>query len=205
MQRPHPPAAWLAALPLCLVLAGPVRAADAPPADATPAWLSQSAQAVGEAMRSAGSAAASAWSATTGLLTSPQPYDALPERIGDDDRQFFDALEAIGLRLSEVKVSGTLISHSSYRFVAAREPSNADIGLAQRKLEEYRAASGGLRARAKQRILGAVLELAGERDFVVTAVDVDLSPWPSAEYEMNARGRPPEAGERRVIGPLLGQ
>jgi hypothetical protein len=92
-----------------------------------------------------------------------------------------------------------MLSHSSYRFVAARDPSDIDIQRAERKLAEFRTTSGGLRNGAKQRIAQAVLDVAGDNGFVLTAVVIELWPWPSVQYEISARDRPPEAAERRVI------
>jgi hypothetical protein len=123
----------------------------------------------------------------------------LPGQISDDDKRFFAALNAVGLELSEIKVGGGTFSHSSYRFVAARDPSDVDLQRGERELEDYTARAGGLRAAAKQRIIRAVLDVAGDKNFILTAVVVDLWPWPSVSYEMTARNRPPEAGERRVI------
>jgi hypothetical protein len=45
----------------------------------------------------------------------------------------------------------------------------------------------------------AILDVAGDNGFVLTAVVIELWPWPSVQYEISARNRPPEAAERRVI------
>jgi hypothetical protein len=109
------------------------------------------------------------------------------------------------LQLSEIKVGGGTFSHSSYRFVAARDPSDVDIQRAERKLDEYRSSVGGLRAAAKQRIVRAILDVAGDKGFILTAVVIDMWPWPSVNYEISARNRPPEPGERRVIDATQSQ
>jgi hypothetical protein len=43
------------------------------------------------------------------------------------------------------------------------------------------------------------LDVAGDKGFILTAVNIDLWPWPSVNYEITARNRPPEVSERRVI------
>jgi len=195
----------------CTGVAGlptPTRAdgpAPATPGSLEPAWLAQSMSVVGGALKSLGSGAASTWSNLTDLVTPSRPSDLLPDRISDNDRQFFAVLDAIGLQVSEVKLGGTLISSSSYRLVAARAPSVADFEHAERKLSEYCATSDGLRSQAKQRIARSVLDLAGAKDFVLSAVVIELSPWPSVRYELDARNRPPEAAERRVVEGVQAQ
>jgi len=203
--------AWVLAALLCIGAAGlptPTRAAAATPAapeSAETSWLTQSVTAVGDALKSLGADAASVWSSVTAVVTPSQPFQSLPHMISDDDRRFFAVLDAIGLQLSEIKLGGTSLSSTSYRLVAAREPSVADFERAEQMLSDYRAMSGGLRAAAKQRIARAVLDLAGDKGFVLTAVVIKLTPWPSASYEMDARNRPPEAAERRVLENLRTQ
>jgi hypothetical protein len=195
---------WLAAF--CAGIAGcpaPVRAADPPPAE-TP-WLARSMSMAGGALTSLGAGVVSVWNGAGRLVTPAQPLESMPELISDDDRRFFAVLNAIGLRLSEIKVGGTLVASSSYRLVAAREPSPGDLERGERLLDEYRSAASGVRAGAKERIAQAVIDLAGDTGFVLTAVVIELSPWPSASYEMNARERPPEAAERRVVNGVRPQ
>ena len=115
-------------------------------------WLLRPVWAIGGAVKSIGSGAASVWGAVAGLATPFRPSEALPDQIGDDDRRFFAVLNSVGLQLGEIKVEGTLISYSNYRFVATRQPSVADLERAERKFAEYRANSGGPRGWAKQRI-----------------------------------------------------
>ena len=151
------------------------------------------------AAKATGFAAGSAWAEVSGLFSGSAPYNYMPNQLSEDDRQFFATLDALGLQLSEIKVGGGMLSHSSYRFVAARDPSDVDIQRAERRLAEFRTTSGGLRNGAKQRIAQAVLDVAGDDGFVLTAVVIELWPWPSVRYEISARNRPPEAAERRVI------
>jgi len=185
-----------ALLLLCLALSGNARAADA----SSDSWVLRPTEAIGGAVKAVGSAVGSAWASVTSVFAGSDPYEYLPERISDDDKTFFATLEALGLQLSEIKVGGGMFSHSSYRFVASRDPSDVDIQRAERKLEEYRNSAGGLRAGIKQRIVRSILDVAGDRNFILTAVVVELWPWPSVSYEISARNRPPEAGERRIIG-----
>lgn len=181
-----------------LILSGTARAADAPAPNPAP-WYTHPWSVLGGAADAVGSAAGSIWAQIGSLFGGGDPYDYLPNQISEDDRRFFATLDALGLQLSEIKVGGGTFSHSSYRFVAAREPSDVDIERAERKLQQYRAASGGLRAAAKQRIVRSILDVAGDKGFILTAAIVELWPWPSVHYEMTARNRPPEAAERRVI------
>jgi hypothetical protein len=183
---------------LALSLAGTARAADAPAPEGTP-WYQQPLVLVGGAVKAVGNVAGSMWAGVSSLFSGSDPYEYMPSQIAEDDRRFIATLDALGLQLSEIKVGGGTISHSSYRFVAARDPSDVDVQRAERKLADYRQNAGGLRNGAKQRIARSILDLAGDKGFVVTAVVVDLWPWPAATYEMSARNRPPEAGERRVI------
>jgi hypothetical protein len=197
-QRPMARAACCAVLFLGVAVATTAQAADTPAAETGP-WYLHPLSLVGGAARAVGSAADSVWASVSGLFGGSDPYEYLPSQISDDDRRFFSALDALGLQLSEIKVGGGAFSHSAYRFVAAREPSDVDVERAERKLDEYRNAVGGLRARAKQHIVRSILDVAGDKGFILTAVMIDLWPWPSVNYEITARNRPPEVGERRVI------
>jgi hypothetical protein len=168
------------------------------PGSGVTSWVMQPVRLVGSGLESVGSGVAAVWRAAVDLVSPARPIDSLPDQISEDDHRFFGVLDALGLRLSKVEVGGTWISSASYRFVAAREPSIADLERAERQLDSYRSAAGGPFARAKQRIARSVLDLAGSKDFVLTAAVVELSPWPSASYEISAHNGPPEASERRI-------
>ena len=178
---------------LGLTVSGAATAAEAT-SDATP-WYMQPVAAMAGAVKAVGSV----WTGFTTMLMGGDPHQYLPSQISEDDRRFFATLDALGLQLSEIKVGGGTLSPSSYRFVASREPSDVDVRRAEQKLADYRASTGDLRTGAKQRIARAVLDVAGDKGFVLTAVVVDLWPWPAVKYEMTARSRPPESSERRVI------
>lgn len=183
---------------LCgLALSSGAQAADTP-ADSS-AWYLRPLSVVTGAVKVVGSAAGSVWTGVSTLIAGGDPFDYMPSQIGEDDRRLFAVLDAAGLQLGEIKVGGGALSHSSYRFVAAREPSDVDIRRAEAKLTEYQAVAGGLRNGARQRIARAVLDVAGDKTFVLTAVVIELWPWPSVQYEMNARNRPLESGERRIV------
>jgi hypothetical protein len=186
-----------------LVAAWPVPgvAADEPPPPKD-FWSMQAADAVGNALASLSFAATSTWGSFTSFLKPTQPYEVLPDQLGEDDRRFFASLETLGLKLGEVTVRGAVLPYAGYRFVAAREPSDADIERARRELESYRRSYDSLRAKAKQGILRALIDIAGDKTYVVTAVNLDLALWPSASYEINRRDRPLEAPERRVVDAL---
>ena len=206
MLRPLLVCAVLAAAPVAARAAD--SAAPVPGSSAAAAntdggsWLLRPVWAIGGAVKSIGSGAASVWGAVAGLTTPFRPSEALPDQIGDDDRRFFAVLNGVGLELGEIKVEGSLISYSSYRFVATRQPSAADLERAERKLVAYRANSGGPSGWAKQRIARAILDLAGDKNFVLSATVITLSPWPTASYEITALNRPPEAAERRVADSM---
>jgi hypothetical protein len=185
-----------------LCLATPIGARAAEPSDS---WFFRSEGAVLDAAKAVGTTVGSVWYGVTSIFSASAPYDYLPGQISDDDRRFFANLEAVGLQLAEIRVGTGTFSHSSYRFVAARDPSDVDIQRAEHMLADYRASAGGLRAGAKQRIVQAVLDVAGDRSFILTAAEVELWPWPSVSYEITARNRPPEVSERRIIGALQTQ
>jgi hypothetical protein len=191
-------AACCAVLLLGMASAWNARAADAPAADTGP-WYEHPLSIVGGAFRAVGSAADSVWTSIGNLFGGSDPYEYLPSQVSDDDRRFFAVLDAIGLQLGEIKVGGGTFSHSKYRFVAARDPSDVDIQRAERMLDDYREQASGLRAAAKQRIVRSILDVAGDKSFLLTAVVIDMWPWPSVNYEITARNRPPEASERRVV------
>ena len=215
MHKPFRPRrthmAWMLAALVAVGAAGlaaPARAAgDTPaaPGPSEPSWLEQSAATIGGAMKSLGDGTASLWSAVTGVATPSEPFQSLPAMLSDDDRKFFAVLDAAGLQLSEIKVGGSMLSPTTYRLVAAREPSTADLQRAEQMLSDYRASDSGLRAAAKQRIARAVLDLANGKGFLLSAMTIELSPWPTASYELQARNRPPEAAERRVLDNLRTQ
>jgi len=60
-------------------------------------------------------------------------------------------------------------------------------------------AASGFRARAKQKIARQALDTALGGGFTIAAMEITLSPWPDATYQLTARNRPPELGERRII------
>jgi len=183
---------------LAFMLANSAYAADASSTDVDPWYIKEVALVVGM-LRAVGSAANTAWADAGSIFNGPPPYNYLPSQISDDDRQFFATLHALGLQLSEIQVGSGPLAGSSYRFVAAREPSDLDIERAQRKLSEYRASFGGLRAAAKQHIVQSILDVAADKNFVLSAAVIDLWPWPTVSYEISARDRPPEVAERRIF------
>ncbi len=185
---------------LCLV--APLGARAAEPGDS---WIVRSEGSVIFAVTAIGATVGSAWNGIASAFWGSEPSDYLPGQISDDDRRFFANLAAIGMQLAEIRVGSGTFSHTSYRFVAAREPSDADIQRAERMLADYRASAGGLRVAAKQHIVQAVLDLACDRGFILTATVVELWPWPSVSYEITARNRPPEVSERRITGALQTQ
>ena len=189
----------LLAVLLCLAVPVGARAQEAD------SWVVRSEGSVIFAAKAIGATLGSAWNGISSMFAGSEPSDYLPAQISDDDRRFFANLAAIGLQLAEIKVGSGTFSAPTYRFVAAREPSDADIQKAERLLADYRASAGGLRVRAKQHIVQAVLDISGDRSFILTAAVVALSPWPSVSYEISARHRPPEPSERRITGAMQTQ
>lgn len=193
-------AACCAALLSLLAGSGGALAAEKATQVPDPMWYMHPTEIVGSAAGAVGSAVGSVWSGMSRMVWAGDPYDYLPGQISDDDRLFFATLEELGLRLSTINVGGGMLSHSSYRFVAAREPSEVDIERTERKLEEYRDNASGMRSIAKEHIVRSILDVAGDKGFILGAVVIDLWPWPSARYEISDRNRPPEFSERSVIG-----
>lgn len=151
----------------------------------------------GNAAHAVAGALGSVWNGLTSLVTPAQLTDALPDQMSDDDRIFFAALETIGLHLTDVVVPNGLFSHPTYRFVATRDPSDGDIERTERRLLDYRDAASGPRARARQRIIRSVLDIAGHRRFMLTSVEIELWPWPGARFVVTSRYRRPEV----VVAP----
>ncbi len=190
----------MAALLATVALAAPVRAADPPPA-APPVAPGQAmtaedlaksaeemARSAGEVAKSVGGAVGGAigslWNDVTSKIAPGPPTDHLPAQISEEDKQFFAILETIGLQLKDVNVSKGLIPSASYRFVAAREPLDTDIAKAEALLRAYRDGNDGMRARAKQRIARSTLDTVATAGVVLSGMDVTLSPWPDASYQI---------------------
>lgn len=142
----------------------------------------------GEAAKSVGGAIGGLWNDVTGMVGSGSAASHLPAQISEEDRRFFAILEAIGMRLKEVSVSKGLMSNATYRFEAAREPTEADVASAEELLRAYRAADDGLRSRARQKIARSALDTVSTAGYVLSGMEVTLSPWPDASYQITAKG-----------------
>ncbi len=138
----------------------------------------------GEAAKSVGGAIGGVWNDVTGMIGSGSAAQHLPTQISDEDKRFFAILETIGLRLKEVTVPKGVMGGASYRFEAAREPTEADIAKAEELLRAYRTADDGLRSRARQKIARSALDTVSTAGYVLAGVDVTLSPWPDASYQI---------------------
>ncbi len=175
-----------------LILAALAFPTQARAADQDAGWLDRSM----DMARSAGASISGAWRD----LTAPVlPSDHLPSSLSEDDRRFFAVLEVLGLQLAEVTIGKGWTGGATYRFVSAREPSDVDLDQAERRYTAYLAAASGFRARAKQKIARQALDTALGGGFTIAAMEITLSPWPDAAYQLTARNRPPELGERRII------
>ena len=208
-------AAWAALLPLCLPLAlasvagaqgtpqVPAPQAPGQPAPTQPAptpgrsgittedlakTAEDLARQAGDAAKSVGGAIGGLWNDVTGMVGSGNAASHLPAQISDEDRRFFAILDAIGLRLKEVSVSKGVLSSASYRFEAAREPTEADIARAEELLRAYRTADDGLRSRARQKIVRSALDTVSTAGYVLSGMEVTLTPWPDASYQITAKG-----------------
>jgi hypothetical protein len=138
----------------------------------------------GDVAKSVGGALGSLWNDVTTRITPAGPTDHLPGQMAEEDRQFFAILEAIGLKLKEVSVGKGLLASANYRFVADREPTDADIAKAEGLLRAYRDAQDGIRSRAKQRIARSMLDTVSTAGMSLAAMEVTLSPWPDASYQI---------------------
>ncbi len=208
-------AAWAAPLSLCLSLAlasvagaqgtpqVPAPQAPGQPAPTQPAptpgrsgittedlakTAEDLARQAGDAAKSVGGAIGGLWNDVTGMVGSGNAASHLPAQISDEDRRFFAILDAIGLRLKEVSVSKGVLSSASYRFEAAREPTEADIARAEELLRAYRTADDGLRSRARQKIVRSALDTVSTAGYVLSGMEVTLTPWPDASYQITAKG-----------------
>lgn len=172
---------------LTLLLTAQVAFAADPPVSDTPPWLSDAAKSASDAARAAGATVGGWWQDLTTAVTPGGPAGQLPAQISDEDKTFFAILEAIGLKLTDVKVGAGLLPTASYRFVAGREPSDDDVLRAEQMLREYREKESGLRSRAKQRIARATLDTVATAGFSLASIEVTLQPWPDASYHVVAR------------------
>lgn len=154
-------------------------------------WLPDMAREAREAAKSAGDTISTWWNEATTLVTPNGPTAYLPSQISEDDKQFFAVLGAAGLTLKEVTVGKGVVPAANYHFVASRDPTSTDLARAEDLLRAYRQASDGMRARAKQRIARATLDTMATAGFTLSAMDVTLSPWPDASYQVTTR--PPAA------------
>ncbi len=182
-----------AAVTLTLLLCGStsgLRAQGTEPPHNEPSWLPDVARQAGEMAKSAGNTLNEWWNSATTFISPTGPTSFLPGQISDDDKQFFAILGAVGLTLKEVTVGKGVVPEANYHFVATRDPTEADFAKAENLLRAYRDASDGMRARAKQRIARATLDTMATTGFALTAMDVTLSPWPDASYQVSARPRP---------------
>ncbi len=170
-----------------LLLTAQVAVAADPPAPDTPPWLSDAAKTAGDAARAAGAAVGGWWQDLTTAVVPGGPAGQLPAQIGDEDKTFFAILDAIGLKLTDVKVGTGLLSNASYRFVATREPTDNDVQRAEQLLRDYREAESGIRSRARQRIARSALDTVASAGFSLASIEVTLQPWPDASYHVIAR------------------
>ena len=177
---------------LCIapvLTAEPSRAAE--PSREYPPWFSDPARAATDAARSVGSTLEGWWQGLSGWVTPDGSGSLLSAQVSDDDRRFFAILEAIGLKLTEVSVGKGVFPVATYRFTAAQEPSDEDVQRAEVLLRAYRDDAAGFRPRAKQRIARSVLDAAASAGFTLSSVEVTLSPWPDASYQVVARTNAP--------------
>ncbi len=172
---------------LVLLLTAQIAMAADPPASDTPPWLSDAAKSASDAARAAGATVGGWWQDLTASVAPGGPAGQLPAQISDEDKTFFAILEAIGLKLTDVKVGSGLLQNASYRFVASREPSDSDVQRAEQMLRAYRDKESGIRSRAKQRIGRSILDTVATAGFALASVEVTLQPWPDASYHVVAR------------------
>lgn len=172
---------------LALLLTAQVAVAADPPVSETPPWLSDAAKSASDAARAAGAAVGGWWQDLTTAVVPGGPAGQLPAQISDEDKTFFAILDAIGLKLTDVKVGTGILSNATYRFVATREPTDNDVQRAEQMLRDYRDAESGIRSRAKQRIARSVLDTVASAGFSLASIEVTLQPWPDASYHVVAR------------------
>ena len=111
-------------------------------------------------------------------------------------------MDTAGYRLAGIDTSGNVLAHVDYRFVQERTPSADDLDRVRRGLALHRARYGGAMAAVQGRVLQGVLAVADTPGFRVTAVDIEVLPWPSAVFHLTAADRPLTAGEQQILNEL---
>ena len=142
--------------------------------------------------------AASAWEAIKsgasgaiatvgGLFAASDPFDYLPEQLPERGRMFLALMEAAGYRLAEIDAGEGLLGEVTYRFKLQRRPSAGDLERVRRGLAEHESRFSGATARAERRVLRGLLAVADAPGFQVSAVRIDLLPWPEVRFHLTAR------------------
>ena len=127
------------------------------------------------------------WTAATSLFATPDPFDYLPEQMPNRDRRFLALMEAAGYRLAAIDTDEGLFGRVRYHFEQQRASSPNDLERVRRGLVEHRAHHSGAIASAQRRALLALLMVGDAPGFQVTAVSIDLRPWPKVSFHLTAR------------------
>jgi hypothetical protein len=182
-----PPLALLAAL----LAAAPARAQDAsrlpelPSADQIAKSAEELAKSAADAAKSAAGTIGGLWNDAVGGLGPA----GTPAQLSDEDKRFFAILETAGLRLTEFEIGKGVAPTSTYRFVAANDPTDAALAKAEALWRAYRDGADGMRARAKQKIARQALDTMATQGMALKSMDVTLTPWPDASYQVGVKAR----------------
>jgi hypothetical protein len=141
----------------------------------------------GSAWQSISSVAHDLIATVVGLFVDPDPFDYLPEQLSERGRMFLALMEAAGYRLAEIDAGEGLLGDVTYRFKLQRAPSAGDLERVRRGLAEHESRFSGATARAERRALRGLLAVADAPGFQVSAVRMDLLPWPEVRFHLTAR------------------
>jgi hypothetical protein len=141
----------------------------------------------GSVWQSISSAANDLVAAVAGLFVDRDPYDYLPEQLSERDRMFLALMEAAGYGLAEIDIGEGVLGEVTYRFNMQRAPSAGDLERVRRGLAAHEERTSGATARAQRRALSGLLAVADAPQFQVSAVRIDLLPWPAVRFHLTAR------------------
>ena len=134
------------------------------------------------------------WTAASSLFATPDPFEYLPEQMPNRDQRFLALMDASGYRLIAIDTSEGIVGRVRVRFAQQRTPSPDDLDRVRRGLAEHRARRSGPVALAEWRALRGVLAVNTTANYLASAVNLDLLPWPKVSFHVIPR----DLGDRSV-------
>lgn len=171
------------------------------PADES-GWFAGSWNLAGEWANTVLGIAGSAWRFAMSFVLPEAPFDHLPTTASPSAKAFMAVMDEAGYQLANITTGGGFLAEVSYRFVLAREPSEASAQRVVRALERHRENYLGPNAMAQRRIIQNLLDVPDRDAYLVTAVVVGVRPWPWIRYEVTRRDAAPEANDRRLLDTI---